>query len=350
MPHRQSAGHPPGSARPLLSPASASLAVLSALGVLPGGDILRSMAYQLPEFGFLTLAMALPMLSGGINLAVVAIANLSGIVMALAFHGLAGSVAGDLLPIPLGLLSGALSGVLIGIVITRLRVTPVLATLCAMLIYSGAGILATGGSAVGNLPAFVPAIAATLILGIPAIAFTLLLCVAVLAYFLTRTAFGFRLRATGLNEAAAQFSGVDTRSIYIAVYALSGALSAVAGLIMLSRFNSARMGYADSYLLATLLAAVLGGVSPSGGRGSVWGLLVAVVLLQMTSSFLNLVGANQYATGVAWGLILLGKLAYDRHWQQRPTQPYRGARAAAIMDANPHDAAGDERPAQGYEQ
>ncbi|BCP54845.1 sugar ABC transporter permease [Kaistia sp. 32K] len=293
------------------------LLALSGTGVIPGGGFLRSLAYQLPEFGLLSLAMALPMLTGGINLAVVAIANLSAIVTALAFGALAGGPFADIAPIPLGLLAGAFAGALIGLVVAYLRVTPVLASLCAMLIFTGIGVLVTGGSAVGNLPAYVPALAASAVLGIPVIAFVFLAAVLALAFVLARTPFGFRLRAVGLNEPAAHFAGVDTRRLYVVSYALSGLLSASAGLIMLSRFNSARMGYADSYLLATLLAAVLGGINPDGGRGSVWGLFLAVVALQVTASVLNLAGASQHATGIAWGLILLAKLAYDRHAPRR---------------------------------
>ena len=81
---------------------------------------------------------------------------------------------------------------------------------------------------------------------------------------------------------------------------------------MLARFNSARMGYADSYLLTTLLAAVLGGVDPNGGRGRLLPLMAAIVLLQVTASGLNLAGASQHLSAVAWGGILLAKLAWDR--------------------------------------
>lgn len=286
--------------------------LLSCAGLLPGGAALRSVAFQLPEFGLLTLAMAISLLAGGINLAVVSTANLSAILAIQSFHLLAGTVLGSSLPLVIGLLTGSGAGLLIGLVITRLRVTPVIATLSAMLIYSGIGIVLTHGSAVTGLPEFLPRFAASTLLGVPVILILFLLVAGLSAIGLGRTAFGFRLRATGLNGLAAQFSGVDTARVQITVYVLSGLLSGAAGLVMLARFNSARMGYADSYLLVTLLAAVLGGVSPAGGKGTLSSLLIAMIVLQGVATALNLAGVDQYASGIAWGGILIGKLGYDR--------------------------------------
>jgi simple sugar transport system permease protein len=319
----------PASALARLRPAAASLGLLALL-VLVGaasalagrplvdGASLQSMAFQLPEFGLLTVAMALTMLAGGINLAVVAMANLSAIVAALLVTGGGGSSLALGSSIVLGLAVGTLAGIINGIAIAWLRITAVLATLCTMLIYAGLGILLSGGGAITGLPGAMMVAANSTLFGVPAILVLFLVAAAALAFLLLRTPFGPELRATGLNEAAARFSGIDTRRILIATYALSGLFSALAGLVMLGRFNSAKAGYGDSYLLATLLAAVLGGISPDGGKGTILGLVTAVIVLQATSSTLNVLDVNPYVTPIAWGIILILKLGWDRY------RPWRG--------------------------
>ncbi|MNV97961.1 Ribose transport system permease protein RbsC [compost metagenome] len=92
----------------------------------------------------------------------------------------------------------------------------------------------------------------------------------------------------------------------VLVYTLSGAMCAVAGIIMLARFNSVRIGHGESYLLITVLACFLGGVNPFGGFGRVIPVFVALVVLQLLSSGLNLIGANQHLATAVWGLLLVG--------------------------------------------
>ena len=277
-----------------------------------GGPFLSSVAYQLPEFGLLVLAMALPLIAGGINLAILAIANLSAVVTALTFAAVGDSPWLAPLPLLAGLAAGGVAGAAIGLLVAYLRVAPIIASLGALLVYTGVGILATNGAAVTGLPAFVPAFAGHAVAGVPLIALIFVGAAVLFGILLGRTPFGRYLSAVGYNETATAYSGIDTARIHLVVYALSGLLSALAGLIMLARFNSARMGYADSYLLTTLLAAVLGGIDPNGGRGRLLPLLAAIVLLQVTASGLNLIGASQHLSAVAWGGILLAKLAWDR--------------------------------------
>ena len=89
------------------------------------------------------------------------------------------------------------------------------------------------------------------------------------------------------------------------VYTLSGAMCAVAGIIMLARFNSVRVGHGESYLLITVLACFLGGVNPFGGFGRVIPVFVALIVLQLLSSGLNLMGANQHLATAVWGILMI---------------------------------------------
>jgi simple sugar transport system permease protein len=110
----------------------------------------------------------------------------------------------------------------------------------------------------------------------------------------------------GSNIEAARYSGVNTRKVLVLVYSLSGAMCAIAGIIMLARFNSVRIGHGESYLLITVLACFLGGVNPFGGFGRVFPVFVALVVLQLLASGLNLMGANQHLATAVWGILLIG--------------------------------------------
>ncbi len=115
----------------------------------------------------------------------------------------------------------------------------------------------------------------------------------------------------GSNSIATEYSGINIKAVLIKAYLLSGFLSGVASLIMISRFNSANAGYGASYLLITVLLGVLGGVSPSGGFGKVSGLVLALIILQLISSGLNLLGVSTMVALALWGIILIIVIAVN---------------------------------------
>ncbi len=120
----------------------------------------------------------------------------------------------------------------------------------------------------------------------------------------------------GSNEKATLFSGVPTRAVQVKIYMLSGLLCGIAAIIMIARFNSANAGYASSYLLVTILAAVRGGIDPDGGFGKMMGLVLALLVLQLISSGLNLLGFSTHLTIALWGAILIVviSLRHFRSW------------------------------------
>jgi simple sugar transport system permease protein len=126
---------------------------------------------------------------------------------------------------------------------------------------------------------------------------------------LTRTGFGISVYMIGSNPQATRYSGIDTNRVLVGVYTLSGVLCFVAACLMMARFNSASAGYAQSYLLITILAAVLGGIDPFGGFGRISGLMIALVVLQVIASGFNLLGLSQHLTLAIWGLTLIAVMA-----------------------------------------
>jgi simple sugar transport system permease protein len=122
---------------------------------------------------------------------------------------------------------------------------------------------------------------------------------------LRRTPQGINMYMIGSNPTATHYAGVDNRKVLMKTYLLSGLLCGVAALVMISRFNSAKADYGESYLLMTILAAVLGGTDAYGGFGKVSGLVIALIILQLVSSGLNLLGISAFLTIAVWGGIII---------------------------------------------
>lgn len=269
---------------------------------------LTSMAFQFPEFAILALAMTLTMLTGGIDLSVVGVANLSAIVAALIMTRLTGSSDGTvvfLIALCAALGVGMAAGLFNGLLVAKLGLPAILATLGSGLIFTGLAIALTGGSAVMGLPAAAAWIGNATILGIPTPLILFALLAGGLSLILTRTAFGMKVRMFGANPLAARFAAMDIDAMLIKVYVASGALAATAGMVVMSRANSAKADYGSSYLLLAVLIAILGGVNPYGGYGRIIGVVLAVLSMQFLSSGLNMVGVSNFARELIWGSLLI---------------------------------------------
>ena len=127
-----------------------------------------------------------------------------------------------------------------------------------------------------------------------------------------RSPLGVRIYMIGSNLEATRFSGVDTRRVQISVYLISSLLCWLAAVVMMARFNSAGADIAQSYLLITILAAILGGVDPYGGFGRVIGLFLALCILQVVASGFNLMGLSPHLALASWGAVLLLVMAAKR--------------------------------------
>jgi simple sugar transport system permease protein len=293
------------------------LAVMAILAILLPGQFfslrnLQSMAYQFPEFGFLALAMMVAMVTGGIDLSVIANANLCGIVAALiltravpegssAQQGFALMATAIAAALTLSLVCGLINGWLI----SYIAVPAILATLGTMTFYSGIGMAVTEGKGVVGFPDAFLSIGAGKIWEIPfpLICFVVAACAVSLA--LNRTGFGTSIYLFGANPIASLFSGIRNHRVTLTAYMISGGLAGFSSILMISRVNSAKVGYGDTYLLQAILVAVLGGVDPYGGRGKVLGVVMGIIILQALQSAFTLFGFTPYAKRLIWGAMLL---------------------------------------------
>ena len=276
---------------------------------------MQSMAFQLPELGILSLAMMISLISGGLNLAIIATANLCALAMAyILTKFVPGSegfawVAWQIIAVLAGLAVAMVIGLVNGFVIAYLGVSPILATLGTMTFVKGIAIGMTRGNVISGLPDSIVFLGNGTVFGVPTAMLVFAAVAVPMAVMLARTPLGTAIYMVGSNEKATRFSGIDTKRVILKVYLISSLLAAVAGLVMMARFNSANASYAESYLLVTILAAVLGGVNPAGGFGKITGLILSLVILQVISSAFNLLNFSQFLTLAIWGAILIAVTA-----------------------------------------
>lgn len=265
----------------------------------------QSIASQLPVLGLLALGMGVTMLTGGINLSIIASANACSLLMAAVIVAHPNQPEWLAIALLAGLLLAVLIGVLNGVLIAVIGVSPILATLGTMTLIAGLNILLTNGAVISGFPPLIQAIGNRSLAGIPLSLMLFLAVAALLWLLLERTTLGRSILLLGSNLQATRFSGVNTTRVLITVYVLSALMSWAAALLMMSTFNSAKAGYGESWLLVTILASVLGGINPDGGFGRVIGLVLALIVLQMLESGLNLLGVSSYLTMALWGGVLI---------------------------------------------
>jgi simple sugar transport system permease protein len=292
-----------------------------------------SIAFQLPDLGLLTLAMLAPILSGGINLAIIATANLSGLTLAWILNMNGGPQAGVfafIAGVAAALAVGGASGAAMGATIAYFGAHPILASLAMMIFLRGLGEFLTHGGDISGFPDFLRELGHGEILGVP-VPMLVFTAAAILWHIvLGRTRHGFSVAMIGSNARASEYSGIPVRRSLTLVYALSGVMCALAGIVMLTRFNSVRVGHGEALLLVTVLACFLGGVDPFGGFGRVAPVFISLLILQTLSSGLNLIGANQHLATAVWGLFLVAVMVVRSVWASRFLQ---------TMLARPIDAA-----------
>lgn len=269
----------------------------------------QSIGKQLTEYGLMSLGMGICMLSGGIDLSTVYVANLSGICAGLIFQtNMPGNIALGCLA---ALCTGALCGTFNGILISRFHIPPMLATLGSYELFMGISVVLSGGSTV-SVNGEIELLSSLTILNIPLPFIIFILCTAVLAIMMGQTKFGMRTYMVGTSDKAARFAGIHVNATIIKCYMMSGLLAGIAGLISLSRLNSAKADFGTSYTMQTILVAVLGGINPNGGAGKMSGIAFAVIILQLLSSYLNQFPAiSNYYRDLIWGAALLLVLVFN---------------------------------------
>ncbi len=279
---------------------------------------LTQLAKDTSFFAIMAVGMTFVVIAGQIDLSIGSIYALAGVVAAQVFHrfGPEGAspgsgVGGILLGIAVCLGTGVLAGLVNGGMVVALRVHPFIITLGTMAIFRGIAFVTTQGLSIGGFPeGFRSVVKWSTGGGLTLVPLGVMLLVAVGGgVWLSRTTPGRRIYAVGGNEQASRFSGIRTGRVKLGVFLVSGLTAGIAALLSLGYYGSATSADGNGYELNVIAAAVVGGASLSGGRGSALGALLGALIIQMISSGIVILGIDQnYSQIIIGGVVILAVL------------------------------------------
>lgn len=271
-------------------------------------DNLTNILIAAAPFALIALGQTLVILTGGIDLSV-------GSVMAASAMAAAWTVknAGDNLMLPLlaAVVTGLLAGAINGLIVSKFEVPPFITTLGMLTLASGIAYVIGDGAPINGLPASFGSFANTQILGLTLPVVLMIIAILVLAFVMKRTNYGLRVYAIGGNRLAAEIAGVRSRGILFSVYAISGVLAGLSGLMLASRVITGAPNLGQGYELDAIAAVVIGGASLMGGRGTVWGTAVGLLLIQTINNGLDLLLVPAYWQNVIKGVIIVAAVGVD---------------------------------------
>ncbi len=263
---------------------------------------------QVSIIGIISIGSTLVLLAGGIDLSPGAVVAVAGVAAASFGH------PGEyplIVPILVSIAVGSLFGLVAGVITAKGGVPPFIVTLGLMSIGKGVAMLACGGMQVINLSSPYKHLASNPVFGVPILILIYLGIFLVVNFFLNNTRFGRHVYAIGGNETAAVVSGLNVDRVKILVYTVAGALSGLGGLLLSSRTVVGSPIAGEGYELDAIAAAVVGGVSTSGGIGTVPGIMVGVLIFSVINYGLTFIGMSPYLQLVVKGAIILAAVAID---------------------------------------
>jgi rhamnose transport system permease protein len=258
------------------------------------------------------LAQTMVIITHGIDLSVSSIIGL--VAMMVAFVVKQNPEMSVVFSVLLGMALGAVLGSFNGLIISRGNVPPIIATLGTLSIYRGLVFFYSQGTWINSfeLPKNFKMLSKGTPLGLPNMVIIAILVAIVVYYFLNHTRTGRDIYAVGTNPDAAQFAGIRKERIIFLVYVLSGLLAGLAAVLWVSRFESAQTNTAAGFELQTVAASVVGGVSISGGVGTVPGVLLGALLLGIIQNSLTLIRISPFWQLAAQGLLILIAVISDK--------------------------------------
>lgn len=273
-------------------------------------------AYNLSTFSrsasftiIIGFAQTLVLLLGGIDLSVASVAGLCSMIFAMLT-----TVGGvnPFLSIAIALMAGVALGAINGIFICSLNLTPFIVTLATSALYKGIIYVATKGIPLTGIPESVTIIGQGTLFGIiPYPAIIMVVLAVILIYMLRYTSFGRHIYAVGGNEHAAKIVGIQINKTKMAVYALTGFILALAGILMVLRLGSSQVNIGENWAMPSITAGVLGGTSMNGGSGGIGGTIVGGLLMSVISFSISLLGISSYWDQIVTGVVVLIAVAID---------------------------------------
>jgi ribose transport system permease protein len=256
---------------------------------------------QISFLAIIAISELFVILTAGIDLSVGSVVGLSGVTTGLALA----AGLNPVLAIVVGLLTGMVTGLINGVLIAYVGVTPFIVTLGMLSMARGMVWILTKGWPITDIPDSFIVIGQGTVLGLP-LPLLILAAVALLAYIVLKyLPFGRRVYAIGGNERATELSGINVRRIKLMVYTISNILASITGIILVARFSSAQASVGETWELDAIAAAVIGGTSLAGGKGSVLGVLIGAAIMGVIRNGLVLMKVSVYWQQFIIGLVIV---------------------------------------------
>ena len=271
---------------------------------------LLNLLRQVSVNALIAFGMTFVILTGGIDLSVGSTLALSGALVA----GMITSGIDPLLVMIIGVMIGGILGAINGLLITKGKMAPFIATLATMTIFRGATLVYTDGNPITGIgDSFIfKFVGRGYLFGIPFPVILMVVAFAILFLVLHKMTFGRKTYAIGGNEKAAFVAGIKIDRVKTMIYALSGMMASISGIIITSRLNSAQPNAGQAYEMDAIAAVVLGGTSLSGGRGRIFGTLIGALIIGTLNNGLNLLGVSSFYQQIVKGIVIIIAVLLDR--------------------------------------
>jgi L-arabinose transport system permease protein len=269
---------------------------------------MQGLALAMSMVGMVACTMLFCLAAGHFDLSVETVIPLAGVVAAVVVNA-TGAVSLGVLS---GVTVGAMVGLVNGLVIAKFRINALITTLATMQIVRGLSLIVCKGQAIGVTNEGFCVLGNTAIAGLPVPVWVTLGCFALFGLLLRKTTYGRNTLAIGGNEEAARLAGIAVDRIKITIFVVQGVVAATAGVLLASRMTSGQPNTSAGFSLDVIAACVLGGVSLSGGVGSILGTIVGVLIMATVQNVMNLLGIQDFYQHVVRGAILLTAVLFDR--------------------------------------
>ncbi|CAH0119235.1 Ribose import permease protein RbsC [Paenibacillus sp. CECT 9249] len=270
-------------------------------------DNFMNILRQVAVIGIVAVGMTFVILTAGIDLSIGAVIGVSAVLTA----QLMVSGVHPVIAIIITLTAGVGIGFLNTYFIHEIKIPPLIVTLATMTVLRGVAYLITGGLPVYGFPKGFSAIGQGYVLGVPVPVIIMVVCFAIGYIVLEKTKFGRYVYGIGSNEEASRLSGVNIRKVKYITYCFCGFLSALAGIVLLSRVNSGQPIAGTGYELDVITGVVLGGVSMNGGEGRITGVITGIIIMGVLTNGMILLNISEYFQLVVKGSVLLAAVSFD---------------------------------------
>jgi L-arabinose transport system permease protein len=271
-------------------------------------DNMAGLLLAVSTVGIVSCTMLFCLASGNFDLSIGSIVACAGVTASIVMNR-TGSVS---IGIGAGLAEGALVGFFNGVIVAKCKINPLITTLATMQIVRGLAYIVSDGKSVGITRESFYVLGNSDMFGIATPVWLCLACFVVFGFLLQSTTFGRNTLAIGGNEEAARLAGIAVDRLKIIIFTLQGALAALAGIVLASRMTSGQPMISQGFELEVISACVLGGVSLTGGIGTMSFVIAGVLIMGIVQNVMNLMNVAPFYQYVARGLILLGAVLFDR--------------------------------------